>query len=49
MEVPADTLVMGVPAKPRRTVNETEQKRFREGCQHYVERGQELLKAGASN
>lgn len=49
MEVPPDTLVMGVPAKPRRTVNETEQKRFREGCQHYVERGQELLKSSGSN
>jgi len=40
MEVPAETLVMGVPAKPRRAVNETEQKRFREGCMHYVERAQ---------
>jgi len=49
MEVAADTLVMGVPAKARRPVSDVEQKRFREGCQHYVERGQEQLKAAASN
>jgi len=49
MEVPAETLVMGVPAKPRRPVNETEQKRFREGCMHYVERGQEHIKTANVN
>jgi carbonic anhydrase/acetyltransferase-like protein (isoleucine patch superfamily) len=31
-------LAMGVPAKPRRPVSEIEEKRFREGCLHYVER-----------
>lgn len=37
MEVPADTLVMGAPAKPRRAVSPEERTRFREGNQHYVE------------
>ncbi len=40
VEIAAGMLVMGIPAKPRRPVNETEQKRFREGCLHYVEKGQ---------
>ena len=39
MEVPPSTLVMGVPAKPRRAVTPEEQARFREGVAHYVERG----------
>jgi len=38
MEVPPSTLVMGVPAKPRRAVAPEEQDRFREGVQHYVEK-----------
>ncbi len=38
MEVPPNTLVMGVPAKPRRAVTPEEQARFREGVQHYVEK-----------
>jgi carbonic anhydrase/acetyltransferase-like protein (isoleucine patch superfamily) len=38
MKVPPDTLVMGVPAKPRRSVTAEEQARFREGVGHYVER-----------
>lgn len=38
MDVPPSTLVMGVPAKPRRTVTREEQARFREGVQHYVEK-----------
>jgi carbonic anhydrase/acetyltransferase-like protein (isoleucine patch superfamily) len=38
MQVPADTLVMGVPAKPRRAVTKEEQERFRYGVDHYVER-----------
>jgi carbonic anhydrase/acetyltransferase-like protein (isoleucine patch superfamily) len=38
MEVPPATLVMGVPAKPRRAVSGEEQTRFREGCVHYVEK-----------
>jgi carbonic anhydrase/acetyltransferase-like protein (isoleucine patch superfamily) len=36
MEVPASTLVMGVPAKPRRAVAPEESDRFREGVKHYV-------------
>src|SRR5450631_2420556 len=40
MEVAAGMLVMGVPAKPRRPVNDIEQRRFREGCLHYVEKAQ---------
>ena len=40
MEVPAATLVMGVPAKPRRAVSAEEQARFAEGVKHYVEKAQ---------
>ena len=40
MEVPPDTLVMGMPAKPRRAVTEEEQARFQEGVRHYVEKAQ---------
>src|SRR5580692_9954148 len=43
MEVPPSTLVMGVPAKPRRAVTEDEQKRFGEGVLHYVERARIYL------
>lgn len=38
LEVPPSTLVMGVPAKPRRAVTPEEQARFREGVGHYVEK-----------
>jgi gamma-carbonic anhydrase len=38
MEVAPGTLVMGVPAKPRRAVTEEEQRRFAEGVRHYVEK-----------
>src|SRR5580658_2425919 len=38
MEVPPATLVMGVPAKPRRAVTPEEQARFAEGVRHYVEK-----------
>jgi carbonic anhydrase/acetyltransferase-like protein (isoleucine patch superfamily) len=38
MIVPPSTLVMGVPAKPRRSVTEEEQQRFKEGVGHYVEK-----------
>ena len=38
VQVPADTLVMGVPAKPKRAVTAEEQARFREGVQHYVDK-----------
>jgi carbonic anhydrase/acetyltransferase-like protein (isoleucine patch superfamily) len=37
-QVPPDTLVMGSPAKPRRTVTEEEKVRFRRGVDGYVER-----------
>ena len=38
MDVPPSTLVMGVPAKPRRAVSSEEQSRFTEGVKHYVEK-----------
>lgn len=38
MEVPPATLVMGVPAKPRRPVTPEEFERFQEGVKHYVEK-----------
>jgi gamma-carbonic anhydrase len=40
MDIPPSTLVMGVPAKPRRAVSAEEQARFAEGVKHYVEKGQ---------
>jgi carbonic anhydrase/acetyltransferase-like protein (isoleucine patch superfamily) len=40
MEVAPATLVMGVPAKPRRAVSAEEQARFAEGVKHYVEKAQ---------
>ena len=40
MDVPPSTLVMGVPAKPRRAVSPEEQARFAEGVGHYVEKAQ---------
>ena len=40
MQVPPATLVMGVPAKPRRSVSAEEQARFGEGVKHYVEKAQ---------
>jgi gamma-carbonic anhydrase len=36
MEVPAQTLVMGTPAKVRRAVTSEEQQRFRKNCENYV-------------
>ena len=44
MEVPPSTLVMGVPAKPRRAVTAEEQARFAEGVQHYVAEGSGCIK-----
>ena len=38
MQVPPATLVMGVPAKPRRPVSPEEHERFRDGVKHYVEK-----------
>jgi len=38
MDVPPGTLVMGVPAKPRRPVTPEESARFQEGVRHYVEK-----------
>jgi carbonic anhydrase/acetyltransferase-like protein (isoleucine patch superfamily) len=43
MEVPPSTLVMGVPAKPKRAVTAEEQARFREGVAHYVEKARVYL------
>lgn len=43
-EVAPATLVMGVPAKPRRPVTEEERARFGEGVGHYVEKAQIYLK-----
>ncbi len=40
MEVPPATLVMGVPAKPRRAVSAEEQARFAQGVKHNVEKSQ---------
>ena len=38
MQVPPETLVVGVPAKPKRPVTAQEKVRFAEGVRHYVER-----------
>jgi carbonic anhydrase/acetyltransferase-like protein (isoleucine patch superfamily) len=38
MQVPPSTLVMGVPAKPRRPIEPEEQERFKDGVRHYVEK-----------
>ena len=42
-QVAPDTLVMGTPAKPRRTVTPEEQARFRKGVENYVERAHTFL------
>lgn len=39
MEVPPATMVMGVPAKPRRAVTAEEHERFQHGVEHYIEKG----------
>jgi carbonic anhydrase/acetyltransferase-like protein (isoleucine patch superfamily) len=39
MEIPAATMAMGVPAKPKRAVTPDEQARFAEAATHYVKRG----------
>ena len=49
MEVPAGMVMMGSPAKARRAVSETEEKRFREGCMHYVERAKIHKEENAGN
>src|ERR1700676_2318083 len=36
-EVPAESMVMGVPAKVKRTLTAEERERFRHNAQHYVE------------
>jgi len=36
MDVPANTLVMGTPAKVKRAVTAEEQERFKANCQNYV-------------
>jgi carbonic anhydrase/acetyltransferase-like protein (isoleucine patch superfamily) len=48
MEVPPATLVMGVPAKPRRAVAPEEHARFAEGVKHYVEKAR-IYKADDAN
>ncbi|MGH7249169.1 MAG: gamma carbonic anhydrase family protein, partial [Pseudomonadota bacterium] len=47
MEIPPASLAMGVPAKVRRRVTEEEQRRFREGAQHYVESARVYLEEQA--
>ncbi|MGH9619997.1 MAG: gamma carbonic anhydrase family protein [Bryobacteraceae bacterium] len=37
MDVPANTVVMGTPAKVRREVTTEERERFENNCDHYVE------------
>src|SRR5713226_1905859 len=39
-EVPPGSMVMGVPAKVKRPLSETERERFRENARHYVEAAQ---------
>ena len=41
--VPPDSLVMGVPAKVKRTITPEEKERFRNNLQHYVEKAQIYL------
>ena len=36
MEVPAETIVMGAPAKVKRAVSEEEKARFRKNCDNYI-------------
>ena len=45
MQVPANTLVMGAPAKVRRAVTEEEQVHFKENCDWYVKLAQEYREA----
>jgi carbonic anhydrase/acetyltransferase-like protein (isoleucine patch superfamily) len=49
MEVLPSTLVMGVPAKPKRAVTEEEQARFAEGVAHYVEKARAYLAEARQN
>lgn len=42
MEVADDTLVMGAPAKPRRTVTAEEKARFQKGVAGYMERARQF-------
>jgi carbonic anhydrase/acetyltransferase-like protein (isoleucine patch superfamily) len=49
MQVPPATLVMGVPAKPRRPVADEEQARFREGVKHYVDKAQQYKAEADAN
>lgn len=45
-EVPPNTVVMGVPAKPMREVTETERERFRANAEHYVQLAAEFRATG---
>lgn len=42
-EIPAETLAMGVPAKPKRPVTQDEKERFRVNCNNYVNRTRDYL------
>ena len=44
VEVPPNSLVMGVPGKVRREVTAEERERFGSGVEHYVELGQQYLR-----
>jgi carbonic anhydrase/acetyltransferase-like protein (isoleucine patch superfamily) len=48
MQVAADTLVMGTPAKARRAVSAEEQDRFRKGAESYAARGEIYLREALS-
>jgi carbonic anhydrase/acetyltransferase-like protein (isoleucine patch superfamily) len=37
VEIPAESMVMGLPAKVTRQLTEDERRRFSENCKHYVE------------
>jgi gamma-carbonic anhydrase len=47
MEVAPDMLVMGTPAKPRRSVSAEEKARFQKGIGGYVERGRQYKEESA--
>jgi carbonic anhydrase/acetyltransferase-like protein (isoleucine patch superfamily) len=48
MQIPPGSLVMGVPAKVRRPVNEAERERFRKNCQNYLDYAARFREEGPS-
>ncbi len=48
MDVPPDSLVMGVPGKIRRQVTPEEKERFDQNLQHYIDRAAEYLAEAAA-